>query len=129
MASALAAWPIRCAKPKLGPSKLGRTVCHQLRETHMSKASFPSDTISLKEISTGGNSAGNGGDGYFSGKISNSPSIDFNPYNKAEGADVHVNTGDTVHQKADWDAGGGSVCEGIRRRSRVEWRPEIVQRP
>ncbi len=75
----------------------------------MTKASFPSDTISLKEISTGGNSAGNGGDGYFSGKISNSPSIDFNPYNKAEGADVHVNTGDTVHQKADWDAGGANA--------------------
>jgi hypothetical protein len=75
----------------------------------MTKASFPSDTISLKEISTGGNSAGNGGDGYFSGKISNSPSIDFQPYNKAEGADVHVNTGDTVHQKADWDAGGANA--------------------
>ena len=75
----------------------------------MTKASFPSDTISLKEISTGGNSAGNGGDGYFSGKISNSPSIDFNPYNKAEGADVHVSTGDQVHQKAYWDAGGANA--------------------
>jgi hypothetical protein len=41
----------------------------------MTKASFPSDTISLKEISTGGNSAGNGGDGYFSGKISNSEKV------------------------------------------------------
>src|SRR5947207_14538725 len=109
MASALAAWPIRCAKPKLGPSKLGRTVCHQLRETHMTKASFPSDTIAFKEISTGGNNAGNGGDGYNSGSISNSPSIDFHPYNKAEGADVHVNTGDQVHQKADWDAGGANA--------------------
>src|SRR6266550_8382391 len=109
MASALAAWPIRCAKPKLGPSKLGRTVCHQLRETHMTKASFPSDTIAFKEISTGGNNAGNGGDGHNSGSISNSPSIDFNPYNKAEGADVHVNTGDQVHQKAYWDAGGANA--------------------
>src|SRR6266567_2717292 len=88
MASALAAWPIRRAKPKLGPSKLGRTVCHQLRETHMTKGSFPSDTIAFKEISTGGNNAGNGGDGHNSGSISNSPSIDFHPYNKAEGADV-----------------------------------------
>jgi hypothetical protein len=75
----------------------------------MTKASFPSDTIAFKEISTGGNSAGNGGDGYNSGKISNSPSIDFNPYNKAEGADVHVNTGDKVYQKADWDAGGANA--------------------
>jgi len=46
---------------------------------------------------------------------------------------VHVNTGDKVYQKAYWDAwrrecGGGEVCEGIRRRSRVERRPEIVQR-
>jgi hypothetical protein len=75
----------------------------------MTKASFPSDTISLKEISTGGNSAGNGGDGYNSGKISNSPSIDFQPYNKAEGADVHVNTGDHVYQKAYWDAGSANA--------------------
>jgi hypothetical protein len=75
----------------------------------MTKASFPSDTISLKEISTGGNSAGNGGDGYNSGNISNSPHIDFNPYNKAEGADVHVNTGDQVHQRAYWDAGGANA--------------------
>jgi len=75
----------------------------------MKKASFPSDTISLKEISTGGNSAGNGGDGYFSGHISNSPSIDFSPYNKAEGADVHVNTGDKVYQKAAWEAGGANA--------------------
>jgi len=75
----------------------------------MTKASFPSDTISLKAISTGGNSAGNGGDGYNSGNISNSPSIDFNPYNKADGASVHVNTGDQVHQKADWEAGGANA--------------------
>jgi hypothetical protein len=37
------------------------------------------------------------------------PSIEFNPYNKAEGADVHVNTGDKVHQDADWDAGGANA--------------------
>ena len=75
----------------------------------MTKASFPSDTIAFKEISTGGNNAGNGGDGHNSGSISNSPSINFQPYNKAEGADVHVNTGDNVHQKADWDAGGANA--------------------
>ena len=38
-----------------------------------------------------------------------SPSIEFNPYNKAEGADVHVNTGDKVHQNAYWDAGGANA--------------------
>ena len=77
--------------------------------SHMTKASFPSDTITFKDVSTGGNSAGNGGDGYNSGKISNSPSINFNPYNKAEGADVHVNTGDKVYQKAYWDAGDANA--------------------
>ena len=70
---------------------------------------FPSDTIALKEFTTGGNSAGNGGDGVNKGDITSKPSIEFNPYNKAEGADVHVNTGDKVHQKADWDAGGANA--------------------
>jgi len=75
----------------------------------MTKASFPSDSIAFKTISTGGNSAGNGGDGYNSGNITNKPSIDFQPYNKADGAEVHVNTGDQVHQKAYWDAGGADA--------------------
>lgn len=71
----------------------------------MTSHSIPSDTIAFKSISTGGNSAGNGGDGISKGNISNSPHIDFNPTNKAYGSDVHVNTGDHVSQKADWDAG------------------------
>jgi hypothetical protein len=75
----------------------------------MTKASFPSDTIALKAISTGGNSAGNGGDGYNKGNISNSPTIKFDPSNKADGSDVHVNTGDQVYQKAYWDAGGANA--------------------
>jgi hypothetical protein len=75
----------------------------------MSKASFPSDTIAFKEISTGGNSAGNGGSGHNSGDISNQPTINFDPSNKAYGADVHVNTGDQVHQSADWQAGGANA--------------------
>jgi hypothetical protein len=75
----------------------------------MAKANalFPSDTIALK-ISTGGNSAGNGGDGINKGDITSKPSIDFNPYNKADGANVDV-TGDQVHQKAYWDAGGANA--------------------
>ena len=77
----------------------------------MSKAKvmFPSDTISLKDVYTGGNSAGNGGDGVNTGNITSKPSIEFNPNNKAEGADVHVNTGDKVHQDADWGAGGANA--------------------
>jgi hypothetical protein len=74
----------------------------------MAKASFPSDTIVFK-ASTGGNSAGNGGDGYNEGNIISNPSIHFNPTNKAEGADVHVKNGDDVYQKAYWDAGGANA--------------------
>src|SRR5262245_15454078 len=75
----------------------------------MTKASFPTDTITLKDISTGGNSAGNGGDGYSKGDITNYATINYEPYNKAEGADVHVNTGDKVYQKAYWDAGSANA--------------------
>jgi len=71
-------------------------------------ASFPSDTIVFK-ASTGGNSAGNGGDGYNEGNIISNPTIHFNPTNKAEGADVHVKNGDGVSQKAYWDAGGANA--------------------
>jgi hypothetical protein len=98
----------------------------------MTKASFPSDTVTLKDISTGGNSAGNGGDGYNKGDISNSPNISFDPSNKAYGADVSVNTGDQVHQKAYWDAGGANakaedyLFQGLWRRRRVERQPKIV---
>ena len=74
----------------------------------MAKASFPSDTISFK-ASTGGNEAGNGGDGYNSGMIVSNPSIKFDPTNKAEGADVSVKNGDHVSQKAYWDAGGAGA--------------------
>ena len=69
----------------------------------MTKATFPSDAIAFK-ISTGDNSAGNGGDGYNSGKITSNPSIEFEPSNN-----VHVNTGDNVYQKAYWDAGGANA--------------------
>jgi len=74
----------------------------------VTKVSFPTDTITLKDISTGGSSAGNGGDGYNKGDIINAPSINFNPYNKADGADAHVNTGDKV-DKGYWDAGGANA--------------------
>jgi hypothetical protein len=68
-----------------------------------------SDTISFKSISTGGQSAGNGGDGSFKGSISNQPTIKFDPTNTASGADVKVTTGDHVSQKASWDASGGDA--------------------
>ena len=74
----------------------------------MTKVSFPTDAITLKDISTGGSSAGNGGDGYNKGDIINAPSINFNPYNKADGADAHVNTGDKV-DKGYWDAGSANA--------------------
>ena len=75
----------------------------------MIKSSFPSDTVTLKEISTGDQYAGNGGSGYNKGDITSKPSISFDPSNKAYGADVSVNTGDHVQQKAYWDAGGANA--------------------
>jgi hypothetical protein len=68
-----------------------------------------SDSIEFKSINTGGQSVGNGGDGSFSGKISNSPSIKFDPSNNASGSSVDVKTGDHVNQKAYWDADGGDA--------------------
>jgi len=67
-----------------------------------------SDSIHFKSIDTG-NSVGNGGEGYFSGKISNQPVLNFDPYNTAKGASVDVSTGDHVDQKAYWDAGKASA--------------------
>ena len=46
---------------------------------------------------------------YNMGDISSKPSIEFNPYNKADGADVNVKNGDHVQQKAYWDAGGANA--------------------
>jgi hypothetical protein len=70
---------------------MGRmTDSYNLRETHMRK--FGGDSIKIK-VDTGHNSAGNGGDGYFSGKIYNNANIDFDGDNKIEKAHV-----DNVHQ-------------------------------
>jgi hypothetical protein len=68
-----------------------------------------SDAIAVKSISTGGQSVGNGGDGYFKGSISNQPTIKFDPSNSASGAEVKVTTGDHVSQKAYWDASAGDA--------------------
>ena len=68
-----------------------------------------SDAIAVKSISTGGQSVGNGGDGYFKGSISNQPTIKFDPSNSASGAEVKVTTGDHVSQKASWDASAGDA--------------------
>ncbi|WP_128945614.1 hypothetical protein, partial [Bradyrhizobium zhanjiangense] len=75
----------------------------------MPKAINITDTIDFKSINTGGQSAGNGGDGTFKGAIISKPTLNFDPTNKADGADVHVNTGDHVKQTADWDAGGANT--------------------
>jgi hypothetical protein len=75
----------------------------------MAKALPHSDSIAFKSISTGGQSAGNGGDGYFKGSISNQPTIKFDPSNSASGSEVKVATGDHVSQKAYWDASAGDA--------------------
>lgn len=75
----------------------------------MPKAIHISDSIEFKSISTGGQNVGNGGDGTFKGAIISKPTLNFDPTNKAVGADVQVNTGDHVKQTADWDAGGANA--------------------
>jgi hypothetical protein len=88
------------------------TDSYNLRETHMRK--FGGDSIKIK-VDTGHNSVGNGGDGYFSGKIYNNANIDFDGDNKIEKAHV-----DNVHQTnklwADQSvnvyAGGGDGGDG-----------------
>jgi len=74
----------------------------KLREIHM-RTDHKSDSIVIK-LSGGDASAGNGGNGYNYGDITNKPTLTIDTYNKAEGADVHNNTGDKVYQKANWDA-------------------------
>ena len=64
-----------------------------------------SDVIAFKDLNTGGNSAGNGGDGYNLGNLNNHQTATFDPSNKAYGSDVDVKAGDYVHQDADWQAG------------------------
>jgi hypothetical protein len=61
---------------------------------------IPTDTIHFHSISTGGNSAGNGGAGVSTGTIATTAAFDFNPTNSASGAEVNVNTGDHLHQTA-----------------------------
>jgi hypothetical protein len=75
----------------------------------MTSHSIPSDTIAFKSISTGGNSAGDGGNGVNKGNITDNAHLDFSPTNKAYGSDVSVNTGDHVSQKAYWDAGNANA--------------------
>jgi hypothetical protein len=70
-----------------------------------------SDSIHFKSIDTGGNSAGNGGDGSFKGYVVNQPVLSFDPTNTANGASVTVNTGDHVQQKASWDADANAKAE------------------
>jgi hypothetical protein len=84
-------------------------------EAQMTKAKLihVSDSIEFKSIGTGGQSVGNGGDGSFSGKIINAPTINFDPSNKAIGSSVDVKTGDHVSQKADWDAGGANASASL----------------
>ena len=79
-----------------------------IMEARMTKPSIH-DSIEFKSISTGGNSAGNGAEGNFKGYVVNAPTLNFDPSNTANGASVHVNTGDHVDQKAYWDAGKASA--------------------
>jgi hypothetical protein len=84
---------------------------HQLTTEARMTFSKPSinDSIHVKSIDTGHNSAGNGGEGTFKGYVVNAPTLDFQPSQSVSGADVTVKTGDHVSQKAYWDAGTASA--------------------
>ncbi|MGY3120196.1 hypothetical protein ACVWXQ_004133 [Bradyrhizobium sp. S3.14.4] len=97
------------ARVRLIGMDVARQPTNRRRPQMMPKAINISDTIKVKSIDTGGQSAGNGGDGTFKGAIISKPTVNYDPTNKAEGADVHVNTGDHVKQTADWDAGGANA--------------------
>lgn len=72
-----------------------------------------SDSIGIHSINTGGQTVGNGGNGIFSGDVSNAPTLNFQPHNTAVGSDVHVTTGDHVGQTADWQAGGANATAAL----------------
>jgi hypothetical protein len=86
-----------------------KLITEEARMTIAKPSIHVSDSIEFKSISTGGNSAGNGGDGSFKGYVVNAPTLTFDPSNTAKGASVHVSTGDHVDQKAYWDAGKASA--------------------
>src|SRR6266436_2668167 len=85
-----------------------KLITKEARMTIAKPSIHVSDSIEFKSISTGA-SAGNGGDGSFKGYVVNAPTLNFDPSNTANGASVHVNTGDHVDQKAYWDAGKASA--------------------
>lgn len=81
----------------------------EARMTNPSPKPPTSDSIHVKSIDTGHNSAGNGGNGTFKGYIDNSPTFKFDPSNSAYGSEVTVKNGDHVDQSAYWDAGKASA--------------------
>ena len=70
---------------------------------------IPTDTIAFKSISTGGNSAGNGGDGVNKGDITNNANINFEPSNKAYGSDVIMTGGNSAGTGGDGHFAGSLV--------------------
>jgi len=91
-----------------------------LRKATEAQMSFgASDVIQFKDLNTGGNSAGNGGDGYNKGTLTSSQSANFSPYNKAYGSHVDVDTGDHVKQKAYWDAGDANGGKAIAKKGKA----------
>ena len=75
----------------------------------MAKSSFPSDTIALKALRPAATAPVTAETASTRATSATARSLNFDPYNKADGADVHVKTGDQVHQKAYWDAGGANA--------------------
>ena len=62
-----------------------------------SHAEIQKRLVEIKYIHAGDAYAGNGGNGYNEGNITNAANMYVNPYNKADSS-VHYNTGDKVYQ-------------------------------
>jgi hypothetical protein len=104
----MSVWTGRIASRKLsGQSPLRLGILRKGTATEAQMVYGASDVIAFKDLSTGGNSAGNGGDGYNFGNLTNHQTASFAPINKAYGAEVDAKAGDIVHQIAD---GSGHKC-------------------
>ena len=78
------------------------------------RKAFSGDSIKIT-VDTGHNSAGNGGDSYFSGNISSNANITFDGDNKIEKAhvdDVHQINKVWADQSQNVNAGGGNGGDG-----------------
>jgi hypothetical protein len=77
-----------------------KLITEEARMTIAKPSIHVSDSIEFKSISTGGNSAGNGGDGIFKGYVVNAPTLNSDASNTVHGASLHFSIADHVDTTA-----------------------------